>query len=248
MSLLPKNIHPSWNEFLTRNILKELEEIEIKIGDDFVPKKENILRFMENDLMGVKIIINAQDPYYTVYFNKETQTKIPVANGRSFQPDLLKNWNDSFSQKSLQNILRLIHKNYNNIEDYDDIKKFSEVRAEINSGTFKIKQPYEWFDSLENQGVLFLNTYLTTKVGVGNAHRKIWINFSKELIKYISTKNSRACWFLWGKEAIELEKYIIKGKVYKSNHPTFCSKKYENDFLKSNCFKDTMSEINWLGM
>ena len=161
---------------------------------------------------------------------------------------MLRNWQDSFSQRSLQNIVRLIYKNYNNIEEYEDIKPFSKIRKEIASGEFKILPPYEWFDSLESQGVLFLNTYFTTVPGKGNAHRKIWLKFSNELIKYISTKNPEINWFLWGSEAIALEKQIVNGKLYKSNHPTFCSKKYENDFLKGNCFKDTMKDINWLGV
>lgn len=248
MSLLPKNIHPSWNDFLTQEIIDELNEIEVKIGDNFVPKKENILRFMENDLMGVRCIWSGQDPYFSLYRNDETKEEIPVANGRSFQPDLLKSWQDSFSQRSLQNIIRLIYKTYNHIDNYDDIKPFNKIRKEIESGEFKILPPREWFDSLESQGVLFLNTYFTTIPGKGNAHRKIWLEFSNELINYISTKNPRICWFLWGAEAIALEKKIANGKMYKSNHPTFCSKKYEKDFLKGDCFKDTMDKINWLGI
>ena len=174
-------------------------------------------------------------------YNEDT----PVANGRSFQPDDLNNWNEKFSQKSLQNIIRLIYKNYNNIQEYDDIKKFSIIREEINSNDFKILQPKEWFTSLEQQGVLFLNTYLTTVPHAANKHEKYWKEFSKELLKYISEKNPNIYWFLWGDKAINNKQYI-KGIVYESNHPTFCSKKYETDFLKSNCFKDTKNVINWL--
>ena len=247
MSLLPNKIHPSWNDFLTEEIRDELVKIESKIGDNFVPKKENVLRFMENDLMQVKCVWQGQDPYYTMYINKETEEEIPVANGRSFQPDLLRSWQDSFSQRSLQNIVRLIYKNYNNIENYEDIKPFSKIRKEIANGEFKILPPHEWFDSLEKQGVLFLNTYFTT-IGEGNVHRTIWTNFSRQLLKYISLKNQNIKWFLWGSEAGDLDLFIENGIIYKSNHPTFCSKKYENDFLKNNCFKDTMNEINWLGL
>lgn len=247
MSLLPINIHESWNDFLTEDILDELNEIEEKIGLDFVPKKENVLRFLSLNLMNVKCIWQAQDPYYSMYKNDTTGEELPVANGRSFQPDLLNSWQDSFTQRSLQNIVRLIYKNYNNIEQYEDIKSFNDIRKEILNGTFNILEPHEWFDSLEKQGVLFLNTYFTT-IGKGNVHRKIWINFSKKLLNYISTKNPNISWFLWGAEAIELEKYIVHGDKYKSNHPTFCSKKYENDFLKNDCFKCTMDKINWLGI
>jgi len=245
--LLPEDIHPSWDEFLTEEILEELEKIEEEIGTDFVPKRENVLRFMSNDLMNVKCVWQGQDPYYTMYYNKETGKELPVANGRSFQPDLLNSWQDSFSQRSLQNIIRLIYKNYNDIEEYKDIKPFSKIRKEIKNDKFKILEPKDWFDSLEEQGVLFLNTYFTT-ISQGNVHRKIWMNFSIKLLKYISTKNPNICWFLWGSEAIELEKYILNGKIYKSNHPTFCSEKYENDFLKNDCFKETMNIINWLGI
>lgn len=247
MSLLPLNIHSSWNAFLTEDIMSDLNDIEKKIGDNFVPTKENVLRFLNIDLMNVKCLWLGQDPYYTMYYDEKTQSEIPVANGRSFQPDLLNNWNDSFSQRSLQNIVRLIYKNYNNIENYEDIKKFNEIRKEIADGSFNLLQPHEWFDSLESQGVLFLNTYFTT-IGKGNVHRKIWIEFSKKLINYISTVNPDICWFLWGAEAIDMKKYIIHGKIYESNHPTFCSKKYENDFLKNDCFKETMYKINWLGI
>ena len=69
MSLLPNKIHPSWNDFLTEEIRDELVKIESKIGDNFVPKKENVLRFMENDLMQVKCVWQGQDPYYTMYIN-----------------------------------------------------------------------------------------------------------------------------------------------------------------------------------
>lgn len=246
MSLLPKNVHPSWDDFLTDEIIEDLKVIEIKIGDNFVPKKENVLRFMQTDLMSIKCVWQGQDPYYTLYTNKETGEEIPVANGRSFQPDLLESWQDSFSQRSLQNIIRLIYKNYNNIDNYEDIKTFSKIREEIKNGSFNILPPHEWFDSLENQGVLFLNTYFTT-IGEGNVHRKIWMNFSRNLLKYISSKNTNIKWFLWGSEAGDLDLFILSGTIYKSNHPTFCSKKNDNDFLKNNCFKDTMNEINWLG-
>lgn len=238
--MLYTSYHESWKDFLKPHIINMLNCIEEEIGNDYIPRKENILRFLQQDLSKVKCVWLGQDPYYTLYDNNT-----PVANGRSFQPDNLNNWNDTFSQKSLQNIIRLIHKNYFNIEKYEDIKKYKEIKLEIGK-TFPIKQPKEWFDSLEKQGVLFLNTYFTTKSGKGNAHRKIWEYFSIELLKYISNKNKNIVWFLWGNEAISKEKYILSNKIVKSNHPTFCSSKYKNDFLKSDCFKN-IKTINWLG-
>lgn len=245
-----ENRHNSWDEFFTAERILQVENIYKKLQEEgeFVPLEENVFRFTNVDIGKIRIIFNGQDPYSSCYCDKSTGKKEPVANGRSFQPNCLDSWGDSFSQKSLQNIIRLIYKNYNQIESYDDIKTFVEIRNEINKGEFNILPPKEWFDSLESQGVLFLNTYLTTKPGKGNAHKLIWKSFSKDLIQYIAMKNPKAYWFLWGAESKKLEDIVCGGTIYKSNHPTFCSSKNENDFLKSNCFKDTMDVINWLGV
>lgn len=242
MSIIPNKWHPSWDEFLTEEIIELLKNIEAKIGDNYVPAEYNVLKFLQRDLSQIKCVWLGQDPYYTMYDEDKY-----VANGSSFWPDDLKSWNQPFSQKSLQNIIRLIHKNYTNIEEYKNIKKYNEIKEEINAGVFKILPPDKWFQSLETQGVLLLNTYLTTEKGKGNAHRKHWKEFSIKLIKYISEKNENLIWFLWGNEAQSNKEYIT-GITYESNHPTFCSEKYENDFLKSNCFKNTMNIIDWRGI
>lgn len=242
MSIIPSKWHPSWNELLNEETITLLKEIELKIGDNFVPEEKNVLKFLQRDLTKIKCVWLGQDPYYTMYDENKY-----VANGSAFWPDDLKNWSQPFSQKSLQNIIRLIHKNYNNITNYEDIKQYKEIKKEIEAGKFKILQPQEWFSSLEDQGVLFLNTYLTTIKGKGNAHQKIWEPFSKILLEYISNYNNDIYWFLWGNEAKSKKEYIIKGITYESNHPTFCSQKYENDFLKNECFNNTKNVINWLG-
>ena len=98
--MLVINNHPSWNAFLTDEIISKLDKIENEIGDDYTPSKENILRFMRLDLANVKVIIIGQDPYF----------QQGAANGRSFQPALLKSWDEPFRQVSLKNILCLIYK------------------------------------------------------------------------------------------------------------------------------------------
>lgn len=231
------NIHDSWNDFLTEDIKKELDKIETKIGNDYTPSKEKVLRFLELDLMRCKVVILGQDPY----------KPLGVATGRAFEPADLKDWNDKFRQVSLKNIVRLIYKSTNGIEMYDEIPNFSDIQKKIDTGEFNIKQPTEWFNSLEEQGVLFLNTTLTCKIGESNSHKDIWKVFSDKLITYISHKNINLSWFLWGKEAISQIKNIRAGRLYTSNHPMMCSEKYTDDFLKSDCFKETSNKINWLG-
>ncbi|MDD4779627.1 MAG: uracil-DNA glycosylase [Tissierellia bacterium] len=238
MSLIPKNTHSSWKKFLTTEICEELNEIEKKIGTNTNPGHDNILRFMLCNLNDVKVVLLGQDPY--------PEKGRPT--GRAFEVGDLHSWNDKFRQVSLKNIVRLIHKNYNNINEYKDIKKFSHIQEEIKNGKFKILPPDEIFKCWEKQGVLLLNTYLSVEPGITGSHIEIWKDFSVKLLEYVSNENKNINWFLWGKQAEDKKQYIKFGNFYISRHPMMCSEKYEDDFLKSNCFKDTMNIINWLGI
>ncbi len=237
MKILPERIHESWDKFLDDETLDELKEIQDKIGQNINPEHQNVMRFLQNDLYAIKVVILGQDPY----------PEKGRATGRSFEVGDLKSWNDKFRQVSLKNIVRLIHKNYNNIEDYNDIKKFSEIQKEIISKKFNILSPKEIFECWEKQGVLMLNTYLSVESGKSGSHIKIWDKFSRKLLEFISTENKCIKWFLWGKQAESASQHIVCGKKYISRHPMMCSSKYEDDFLRNNCFKETMNEINWLG-
>jgi len=237
MSLIPIDAHPSWNNFLTDSIILELETIERKIGSNINPAPENVLRFMICNLYDIKVVILGQDPY------PETGR----ATGRAFEVGDLTSWNQKFRQVSLKNIIRLIYKNYNGISEYSDIKKFSEIQKEIKEGKFSILPPHKIFKSWEKQGVLLLNTYLSVEAGITGSHISIWQKFSEELLKFISEENRNISWFLWGRMAEEKKQFIKYGKYYISRHPMMCSELYEDDFLRSDCFKDTMDIINWKG-
>jgi len=237
MSLLPINIHNSWDNFLTNEVVDEINSIEQRIGENINPEHSNVLRFLQCNLNNIKVVILGQDPY----------PEKGRATGRSFEVGDLHSWNDKFRQVSLKNIIRLIHKGYNDINDYKYIKKFSEIQEEIKTGKFKILPPNEIFSSWEKQGVLLLNTYLTVESGITGSHIEIWEHFSIKLLDYVSNENKDINWFLWGKQAEDKMKYIKNGNFYISRHPMMCSEKYEDDFLKNNCFKDTMNILNWLG-
>lgn len=237
MSLIPIDAHSSWDNLLTEEVRDELRVIEEQIGSNINPSYENVLRFLKCNLNDIKVVILGQDPY----------PEKGRATGRAFEVGDLHSWNDKFRQVSLKNIIRLLYKNYNNIEEYHKILKFSEIQTEIKEGRFNIAPPDKIFKSWEKQGVLLLNTYLTVEYGITGSHISIWEPFSIKLLEYISEENSGISWFLWGKQAEEKSKYIKSGKFYISRHPMMCSEKYEDDFLRNNCFKDTMSIINWLG-
>lgn len=234
---LPATIHPSWHNFLTEDIRQELINIHKQICGDYNPQdKHLVLRFLSLDLESIKVIWLGQDVYPAK----------GVATGRAFEAGNIESWLVPFKQVSLKNILRLIHKTYNHIEDYDAILSYTDIKTEIKNQNFKILPYKAWFNALEAQGVLLLNTSFTCAVGQANSHKALWANFSRALLLYISAHNDHLSWFLWGKEASKY-KDLLQGRLYQSRHPMMCSKKYDEDFLKSDCFQATMDEIQWLG-
>lgn len=230
-------VHSSWLPFFSEDRVKQIREIESCIGNNINPAANNVLRFTSLDLSKIKCCILGQDPYPS-----PPKEGIYVATGRSFEVGTLRFWTDSFAQHSLKNIIRLIYKAY-----YSELIGYEEIKKKIKIGEFRIMYPREWFDNLEQQGVLFLNTYLTCEMGKANSHRDIWKDFSKDLIEYISTTNPNIAWFLWGGEAQKNEKYIKNGKIYKSNHPRLYDTKSPHAFLNSTCFEDTKDFIEWRG-
>jgi len=244
--LIPTDYDESWSTFLTKDIRIMIDDIENGIGVDYTPDSYNVLRFLKMDLRKVKCVWLGQDPYKSEVTLKDGKVA-KVAVGRSFQPGNLASWYQPYKQVSLKNIIRLIYKTYNPALNYNDIKSYKEVTDYIKEGSFPVLEPQEWFESLTNQGVMFLNTYLTCKIGESNSHKNLWYDFSQEVIKYMSNEKSDIIWFLWGKEAISNKEFIKNGTIYESRHPMMCSNKYEDDFLKSDCFEKTKNIINWLG-
>lgn len=228
MSIIPNHWHCSWDNFMTDEIILELKNIETKLTNIF-PKEENVLRFLQNDLNNIKYIIVGMEPYPT------DDNGIPIATGRSFEVSNVINWNQKFKQSSLRNILKTIYYN-----EYNKIISLEEIRTKINNNEFKIKQPKEWFDSLEKQGVLFLNATLTVEPYNVDSHSNIWTIFMNKLIKYIDNyKNVK--WLLWGNKAKErVLPYINEKNSIISSHPRLAC------FVNENCFKE-IKDINFLG-
>lgn len=105
------------------------------------------------------------------------------------------------------------------------------------------------------QGVLLLNTSLTTIVGKPNSMKKIgWHTFTDHLLMKLSNldDHKRVC-LLFGNEAIKKESLLNKENslVIKCVHPSPLSA--SRGFFNSNCFKkvnellteSNLNEINW---
>lgn len=236
ISLLPDNIHGSWTDFLSSERIEAIKDISLKIGENVNPECKNVLRFLSINLSNVKVVILGQDPY----------PEKGAATGRAFEVGGLKSWDQPFKQVSLKNIIRLIHKSYNNIARYEDILSFNQVKKEIKEGRFPLLPPDKLFVSWEKQGVLLLNTSFSCIPNCPESHSPLWQDFSRQLIGYISGR-ADIYWFLWGKHAISMKQAIKKGNFFISRHPMLCSSKYDDDFLKSDCFIKTKHLINWLG-
>jgi len=69
-----------------------------------------------------------------------------------------------------------------------------------------------------NQGIMLLNSALTTKIGDAGAHAKIWSSFTKAVIQELDS-SSMVCLSL-GEHAKKLSQTIELGEVVQATHPS----------------------------
>ncbi|AGC01813.1 Uracil-DNA glycosylase family 1 [Acanthamoeba polyphaga moumouvirus] len=72
------------------------------------------------------------------------------------------------------------------------------------------------------QGCFLFNAALTTILKISNAHKKLWENFAKDLLKYITDKYQNLVFIVWGKFAHEMCQNIDPEKhcIITSSHPS----------------------------
>ncbi len=234
--LTENGIHKDYLEFFTvdrvseiENFIRRMEIQKVK----FVPKRENIFRAFSDSISSRKVCLLGKDPYF----------QPNVATGLSFE--VKKNsWMDPEVNTSLKNMLKLIYKTY-----MGTIKDINEIRNEIESNKFIILQPDKIFGNWKEQGVLLINSALTTIENEAGRHHKFWNTFTEDLIEYLSTKNSEIIFLLWGKDAQIFEKNIKNDKIIKHNHPAICGNlENEADFMNGKSFELTKDVIEWLGI
>lgn len=229
-------IHESYKDFFDINIVSKIKGFIDNLDADYVsytPSSEKIFKALNQDISNIKVCIMGKDPYF----------QRGVATGLAFEVES-DNWHDEKVNTSLKNILKLIYKTYTG-----KMGDISEIRNSILKKEFNILPPNKIFKSWEKQGVLLLNSSLTTLIDKAGAHHKFWENIINDLIVYISNKNPNITYLLWGNDAALMEKYIANGEIIKHNHPAICGNlKNENDFMLGKSFELTKKYINWLGV
>ena len=230
------NIHEDYYDFFTvekvtaiNSFIKCMEIRKI----EYIPKNEYVFKALRSSISSRKVCILSNEPY----------SQGEIATGLAFE---VKNtsWVNHEINISLKNILKLLYKTYTG--KMEDIEK---IRKEIGHNKFAILPPNELFKSWEKQGVLLLNSSLTTIEEKIGEHNKFWHPFTRDLMEYISAKNENIVYFLLGKDAEQFEKNILNGEIIKSNHPAKGGhSEGEKDFLKGDFFEKTKDTINWLGI
>lgn len=127
---------------------------------------------------------------------------------------------------------------------------FKEIKSEYKNSKFKTNNLSCW----ALQGVLLLNTCLTTKKGKSMSHSKIgWNNFVIKIFQLINTYKNNVIFVLWGNNAKKFQKFINKDKHYIlfSAHPSPLSANKgffgNNHFKKINNIlrKNKINKIDW---
>ena len=91
-----------------------------------------------------------------------------------------------------------------------------------------------------NQGVLLLNSSLTTEKGLSGGHSNVWQPVVEDIIKVLNRKRLPLVWSLWGNQAKSLEGLIVSESdvILKHVHPSPRVK--HNEFV----FSKPFSKIN----
>ena len=97
------------------------------------------------------------------------------------------------------------------------------------------------------QGVLLLNTTLTTKKGIANEHADFWPFFAMRVLQFLSLMNKNVVYMLWGGPARTFAKYVTKSSnlILTASHPV--AQGPSNTFMKCNHFNEANAYLTQHG-
>jgi uracil-DNA glycosylase len=227
-------IAPAYASFFTDERLKQLADIAQKLQKtDFFPRAERVLRFAQVDPSTLRCVIVGMDPYPSHTVNTKGEI-IPEATGRSFEVASVTDWGGKYRQASLRNILKSIY-----YLKYRKVPTMEMLREELANGSFPILPPQQWWDSLERQGVLFLNASLTVVPAHPGTHADLWDAFMTDLMSFIAQKAPHAVWLLWGN--------VAQNRVPQDVTNRICSQHPRLPVFVTECPFASLPDICWLG-
>lgn len=89
------------------------------------------------------------------------------------------------------------------------------------------------------QGVLLLNSSLTTRIYEPNAHKHIWTSYINKVISFLDNNFTNIIWVIWGKQA-EIVTQNVKGRKIIDAHPSPLS-----FHLRTKVTFKALKEIEW---
>lgn len=166
-----------------------------------VPKKDQILKSLAiTDLYKIRVVIMGQDPYP----NKEHATGLAFGIPRGM-----------YLPRTLINICNEVEADVITEDNDSKNKRF------INRNDLTLEG---WAD----QGVLLLNSSLTTEEGIVGAHTNLgWEKLTDAILFAVKQRKSPVVFMLWGEEAAKKEKTLLVNggipnyiKILTSTHPS----------------------------
>ena len=227
-------IDPVYTDFFTNERLDQLAEIAQTLQQtDFFPRADRVLRFAQVNPSTLRCVIVGMDPYPSHTVSPAGEI-LPEATGRSFEVASVTDWGGKYRQASLRNILKSIY-----YMERGKVPSMEDLRSELIDGSFPILPPKQWWDSLEQQGVLFLNASLTVVPAHPGTHAELWDAFMTDLMSFIAEKAPSAVWLLWGNLAQQRVPAPITNRIC-SQHPRLPG------FI-TECPFASLPNIRWLG-
>lgn len=106
---------------------------------------------------------------------------------------------------------------------------------------------------LADQGVLLLNTALTTRIGKPGTHQDYWKYFMAHLFNELSLNKPDLTYLLLGKKAEQWEDLIDNSNVVKASHPASAAYAAKHEWDCNDCFNKVneilasqeLPSINW---
>lgn len=222
-------INKSWY-MIFENIDKDIWDIAEEEYNELIHKNKNIFPIYKNIFnftnflipTDIKVCIIGQDPYHGIYMDSSANCYYPEAMGISFSVP-----KKCHIPSSLDNI-------------YKNLLKHNHIIWKPSHGDLSY-----W----SYQGVLLLNSALTVEKSKPNSCQTMWVEFTNELVRIISTKYSGIIFLLWGKHA-HLKKLdgVIKNqsnhRFIISSHPSGYSANSQYREFKSFMDTDHFSIVN----